>query len=70
VLVRVTDFSVEAGMVYDVIAIGRNDDGSLALVAVSAPAEAPTGAVSSPDAASTPVLVEEATPELIGTPAG
>lgn len=70
VLIRVTDFSVEAGMVYDVIAIGRNDDGSLALVAVTAPAESPTGAASTPDSASTPMLVDEATPELIGTPAG
>jgi len=70
VLIRVTDFAIEPGMVYDVIAIGRNDDGSLALVAVSAPAEAATGAASTPDTASTPDLVEEATPELIGTPAG
>lgn len=70
VLIRATDFVVEPAMVYDVIVLGRNDDGSLALVAVSAPTEPPTGASSTPDTASTPVLVEEATPELIGTPAG
>ena len=70
VLIRVTDFTVEAGMAYDVIAIGRNDDGTLALVAVTAPTEAPTADAATPDMASTPILVEEATPELIATPAG
>ncbi len=70
VLIRVTDFTIEAGMTYDILAIGRVDDGSLALVAIGAPTETPTGASTPVDTASTPVMVEEATPELIGTPAG
>ncbi|MCA9859068.1 MAG: DUF4397 domain-containing protein [Thermomicrobiales bacterium] len=70
VLIRVTDFAVDPGMVYDVIVIGRNDDGSLALIAVSAPTQPATGAASTPDTSSTPVMVEEATPEIIATPAG
>ena len=70
VLIRVPDFTVEAGQVYDVIAIGRSDDGSLQLVAFSAPAESATGMATTPDTASTPVTVEEATPELVATPAG
>jgi hypothetical protein len=70
VLIRVTDFTIEPGMAYDVIAIGRSDDGTLALIAVTAPTESPTAAAATPDTASTPVMVEEATPELIGTPAG
>jgi len=70
VLIRVTDFTVEPGQVYDVIAIGREDDGSLQLVAFAAPAESATGMAATPDMASTPVTVEEATPELVATPAG
>ena len=70
VLIRVPEFTVEAGQVYDVIAIGRSDDNSLQLLAFSAPAESATGMAATPDMASTPMTVEEATPELIGTPAG
>ena len=70
VLIRVQDFTVEAGQVYDVIAIGRSDDDSLQLVAFSAPAESPTGVAATPDMASTPMTVEEATPEIVATPAG
>jgi hypothetical protein len=66
----VPDFTVEAGQVYDVIAIGRADDGSLQLVAFAVPAESATGMAVSPETASTPVTVEEATPELVATPAG
>lgn len=70
VLIRVTDFTIEAGMAYDLIAIGRNDDGTLALVAIGAPTDAATGVATPVDTASTPILVEDATPELIGTPSG
>jgi Domain of unknown function (DUF4397) len=69
VLIRVTDFTVEPGMVYDVIAIGRSDDDSLQLLAFSAPTESPTGVASTPDLASTPMTVEEATPAIEATPA-
>ena len=34
-----TQLPLEAGTVYDVIAIGRSDDGSLTLLVLSAPAE-------------------------------
>ena len=68
VLIRVTDFTVEPGMVYDVIAIGRSDDDSLQLLAFSAPTESPTGVASTPDLASTPMTVE-ATPAIEATPA-
>jgi hypothetical protein len=61
VLIRVQDFTIEAGNVYDILAIGRSDDGSLQLVAFSAQAESPTGAA-------TPMTVEEATPAIEATP--
>ncbi len=71
VLIRVTDLVVEPNTVYDIVAIGRSDDGSLKLVALTAPAAASAGQV---DAASTPgatpELLQEETPEVIGTPAG
>ncbi len=70
VLIRVPDVTVEAGQVYDVIAIGRSDDSSIQLLVFSAPAESATGTAVTPDMASTPVTVEEATPELVATPAG
>jgi hypothetical protein len=70
VLIRVQDFTVEAGNVYDVLAIGRSDDGSLQLVAFSAPTESPTGVSATPDMASTPMTVDEATPAIEATPAG
>ncbi len=43
VLIRVTDLVIEPNTVYDVIAIGRSDDGSLQLVAITAPAAASAG---------------------------
>jgi len=70
VLIRVTDFTVEAGQVYDVIAIGRSDDGSLTLVSFAAPTESPTGVVATPDMSSTPMTVEGVTPEVVATPVG
>ncbi|HET9660979.1 MAG TPA: DUF4397 domain-containing protein [Thermomicrobiales bacterium] len=70
VLIRVQDLTLEAGQVYDILAIGRSDDGSLQLVAFSAPAESPTGMAATPDMASTPMTVEEATPAIEATPAG
>jgi len=68
VLIRVQDFTIEAGNVYDVLVIGRSDDGSLQLVAFSAPAESPTGTAATPALASTPMTVEEATPAIEATP--
>jgi hypothetical protein len=70
VLIRVPDVTVEAGQVYDIIAIGRADDNSIQLLVFSASAEPATGVAVTPDMASTPVTVEEATPELVATPAG
>ncbi len=67
VLIRVQDFTIEAGNVYDILAIGRSDDGSLQLVAFSAQAESPTGAAT-PDMASTPMTVGAATPAIEATP--
>ena len=68
VLIRVQDFAVEAGEVYDVLAFGRSDDNSLQLIAFTAPAELPTGGAASPELGSTPMPVEEATPELVASP--
>jgi len=70
VLIRVQDLTIEAGNVYTILAIGRSDDGSLQLVAFSSPAESPTGMAATPDMASTPMTVDEATPALESTPAG
>jgi len=70
VLIRVQDLTLEAGNVYDILAIGRSDDGSLKLVAFAAPAESPTGAAATPNTASTPMTAEEATPAIEATPAG
>ena len=61
VLIRVQDFTVEAGQVYDVLAIGRADDQTLQLIAFTAPAELPTGGEASPEAGATPMTAEEAT---------
>ncbi len=71
VLIRVTDLVVEPNTVYDLVAIGRADDGSVQLVALTAPAATSVGpgdADASPEA--TPNLLEEETPEVLGTPAG
>ncbi len=65
VLIRVQDFTIEAGNVYDILAIGRSDDGSLQLVAFSAQARQ---SAATPDMASTPMTVEEATPAIEATP--
>jgi len=71
VLIRVTDLVVEPNTVYDLVAMGRADDGSLKLVALTAPAAASAGpgdAAASP--AATPIVLEEESPEVLGTPAG
>ncbi len=71
VLIRVTDLVVEPNTVYDIVAIGRSDDGSLQLVALTAPAAASAGPVNAAtDPGATPELLQEETPEVIGTPAG
>jgi hypothetical protein len=70
VLIRVQDFTLEPGKVYDAIAIGRSDDNSLQLVGFSAPTESPTGAAATPVLGATPVTADEATPEIEATPAG
>jgi hypothetical protein len=64
----VQDFTVEAGQVYDVLAIGRADDQTLQLIAFTAPAELPTGGEASPELGATPMTAEEATPELVASP--
>jgi hypothetical protein len=68
VLIRVQDFTIEAGQVYDVLAFGRSDDDSLQLIAFAAPAEMPSGAEASPELGTTPMTAEEATPELVASP--
>jgi len=68
VLIRVQDFTVEAGQVYDVLAIGRSDDQTLQLIAFTAPAELLTGGEASPELGATPMTAEEATPELVASP--
>lgn len=68
VLIRVQDFTLQAGQAVDVLAIGRTDDNSLQLIAFSAPTESPTGMAATPDLASTPMTVDEATPELVASP--
>ncbi len=70
VLIRATDFPVEPGLTYDVLVIGRSDDGSLQLVTFTAPTESLTGVVATPALASTPAVVDEVTPEVVATPAG
>jgi hypothetical protein len=69
VLIRIEDLSIEAGTVYDVLAVGRSDDDSLELVAFAAPAESPTGGMASPELGATPATADEATPELVASPA-
>lgn len=47
------DLAVETGMVYDVLVIGRNDDGTLALLILPAPAQVREGEIASPEAQGT-----------------
>jgi hypothetical protein len=70
VLLRVEDFTIEAGEVYDVLVFGRSEDDSLQLIAFSSPAEVPLGGGSSAELGSTPMTAAESTPELVATPAG
>lgn len=60
------DATIEEGMVYDLVALGRPDDRSLALLVLTAPAEIQTGAIATPEAVSTDApLAETVTPETI-----
>lgn len=54
-----SDATLEAGTVYDLILLGRPDDQSLQLLALTAPAEIRTGLVATPDAADSGVSVAE-----------
>jgi hypothetical protein len=60
------DATLEEGMVYDLVALGRPDDRSLSLLVLTAPAEIRTGDIATPEAVSadTP-LAETVTPETI-----
>ena len=60
------DATLEEGMVYDLVALGRPDDRSLTLLVLTAPAEIQTGAIATPEAVSTDApLAETVTPETI-----
>lgn len=69
VAIRVQDFTIEAGRSYDVIAVGRADDGTLQLIVFSAPTQSPTGQEVTPEVAATPMTAAEATPDLVASPA-
>jgi hypothetical protein len=60
------DATLEEGMVYDLVALGRPDDRSLSLLVLTAPGEIRTGDIATPEAVSadTP-LAETVTPETI-----
>lgn len=66
VALRVQDLTLEANTVYDVLVIGRAEDGTLEIIALTAPAEPSEGGVASPEAATPSPLAEE-TPEAIAT---
>lgn len=60
------DAAIEEGTVYDLVALGRPDDRTLALLVLTAPAEIQTGAIATPEAVSTDApLAETVTPETI-----
>lgn len=60
------DATIEEGMVYDLVALGRPDDRSLTLLVLTAPAEIQTGAVATPTAETVDApLAETVTPETI-----
>jgi hypothetical protein len=68
VLIRVQDLELDSDMVYDVFAIGRSEDNTFAIIALTAPTE-PRASDAEVLAAETPgAIVDEATPETIVTP--
>ncbi len=60
------DATIEEGMVYDLVALGRPDDRSLTLLVLTAPAEIQTGDIATPQAVDGDApLAETVTPETI-----
>ena len=52
-----TDVTIDEGIVYDLILIGRPDDRSLKLLALTVPVEIQTGAIATPEAATSETSV-------------
>ncbi len=74
VFVRVEALEVEAGMAYSLIAYGTAENGSFAVIVLSAPVAVQTGAIGEVSAVGTPQMatteaevIAEGTPEPVGT---
>jgi hypothetical protein len=72
-----SDATLEEGVTYDLVALGRPDDQTLTLLALTAPVEIQTGDVATPEAAAEDAAIAETVvPEAIEdveaspTPAG
>lgn len=66
-LLEAPDVQIEAGMVYDIVAIGQSEDGTLQMAVFNAAASVVTGQAASPVAA-TPAAGQQATPAAPATP--
>ena len=69
VLIRIQDFTLEPGKVYNAMLLGREDDKSLQLVAFSSAAEAPSGGTAGSTLGATPATIEDVTPVIVASPA-
>jgi hypothetical protein len=67
-LLEAADVPLEAGMVYDIVAIGRSEDGTLQMVVYQANAGTLEGATATPIAATPAAATTGATPAAAATP--
>jgi len=63
------DLTLEAGMVYDVVAVGRADDNTLSLLVLTANAQVRTGAVATPETQGTSAVPTSESQVVDGTAA-